>query len=413
MLVLGCLVTVASGRGTAASPLAPGGGRCHADGGGGGAPCPAAHRLHLRRPGGCGAGDVALRQDRPDRRRAAGGGPDADGGAARAPRDRDRSRRAHAPARGSSGWSDPDRPDVSMSGCSWTRRSVTTARSTGRCSRRCEARHVPVRHAERNRTIDIGGGATITLLTPPDPPIAHSRSDVNANSVIVRLDYGAVGVLFAADAEPQTERWLLTSGARLPAQVLKVAHHGGRYSSTAKFLRAVSPQAAVISVGVVNEYGHPTPEAHRAAGTGARPRLPHRSGRDGHGRDRRRAHRGDDGERQARDTRGKPMTPKATAPKTKTTSVFVDAVEERTRPPVAGRRRVHRPGGAAARRRWRRDLAEAVGDRHAAAGRSRRASPQARARRSGRTDQAVSAADHSAARREFDNEARADTLTRR
>jgi beta-lactamase superfamily II metal-dependent hydrolase len=124
-----------------------------------------------------------------------------------------------------------------------------------------EERKVPVRQAERNRTIDIGGGATITLLTPPDPPITHSRSDVNANSVIVRLDYGAVGVLFAADAEPQTERWLLTSGARLPAQILKVAHHGGRYSSTPRFLSAVSPLAAVISVGEVNEYGHPTPQA--------------------------------------------------------------------------------------------------------------------------------------------------------
>ena len=124
-----------------------------------------------------------------------------------------------------------------------------------------KARKVPIRNAERNRTIDLGGGATITLLSPPDPPIAHSRSDVNANSVVVRLDYREVGVLFAADAEPQTERWLLASGARLPAQVLKVAHHGGRYSSTAKFLRAVSPQAAVIPVGEVNEYGHPTPEA--------------------------------------------------------------------------------------------------------------------------------------------------------
>jgi len=122
-------------------------------------------------------------------------------------------------------------------------------------------RKVAVRNAERGRTIDIGGGVTITLLTPPDPPIAHSRSDVNANSVVVRLDYGSVGVLFAADAEPQTERWLLTSRARLPAQVLKVAHHGGRYSSTARFLSAVAPKAAVISVGAVNGYGHPTPEA--------------------------------------------------------------------------------------------------------------------------------------------------------
>jgi beta-lactamase superfamily II metal-dependent hydrolase len=124
-----------------------------------------------------------------------------------------------------------------------------------------QERHVMVRNAERGRTIDLGGGATITLLTPPDPAINHSRSDVNANSVVVRLDYGATGVLFAADAEPQTERWLLASDAQLPAQILKVAHHGGRYSSTARFLTAVAPLAAVISVGVVNEYGHPTPEA--------------------------------------------------------------------------------------------------------------------------------------------------------
>ena len=117
-----------------------------------------------------------------------------------------------------------------------------------------------VRAATSGRTIDVGGGAMITLLGPPEPPIEHSRSDVNANSVVVRIDYGATGVLFAADAEPQTEKWLLASDARLPAQVLKVAHHGGRYSSTPRFLSAVAPKAAVISVGVVNEYGHPTPE---------------------------------------------------------------------------------------------------------------------------------------------------------
>jgi beta-lactamase superfamily II metal-dependent hydrolase len=124
-----------------------------------------------------------------------------------------------------------------------------------------QERHVMVMIAQRGRTIDLGAGALITLLSPPDPPIRRSRSDVNANSVVVRLDYGTTGILFAADAEPQTERWLLASDAQLPAQVLKVAHHGGRYSSTPRFLSAVAPQAAVISVGVVNEHGHPTPEA--------------------------------------------------------------------------------------------------------------------------------------------------------
>lgn len=122
-------------------------------------------------------------------------------------------------------------------------------------------RHVIVRTATSGRTIDLGGGAILTMLGPPDPPIRHSRSDVNANSVVARLDYRNIGVLFAADAEPQTERWLLSAGARLPAQVLKVAHHGGRYSSTAPFLSAVAPMIAVISVGQPNEYGHPTPEA--------------------------------------------------------------------------------------------------------------------------------------------------------
>jgi beta-lactamase superfamily II metal-dependent hydrolase len=120
-----------------------------------------------------------------------------------------------------------------------------------------EAAAVPVRSAERGRTVDLGGGATITLLTPPEPPIVGSRSDVNANSVVMRLDYGATGVLFAADAEAKTEDWLLGHGARLAADVLKVAHHGGKYSSTARFLRAVRPRVAIVSAGEGNDYGHP------------------------------------------------------------------------------------------------------------------------------------------------------------
>jgi len=123
---------------------------------------------------------------------------------------------------------------------------------------------VPVRQAERGRTVDLGGGATITLLSPPDPPISGSRSDVNANSVVLRVDYRGVGVLFAADAEAPTERWLLQAKAPLRAQVLKVAHHGSPYSSTARFLRAVAPSIAVVSVGERNDFGHPSPRTLEA-----------------------------------------------------------------------------------------------------------------------------------------------------
>ena len=120
-----------------------------------------------------------------------------------------------------------------------------------------DKQHVPVRQAERGRMIDLGDGARLTLLGPPEPPISNTRSDVNANSVVSRIDFGKVGILMAADAEVQTERWLLDSQANLRAAVLKVAHHGGRYSSTPKFLQAVQPLVAVISVGAGNQYHHP------------------------------------------------------------------------------------------------------------------------------------------------------------
>jgi len=123
-----------------------------------------------------------------------------------------------------------------------------------------DRQHVPVRQAIRGRTIDLGGGARLTLLGPPEPPLTDTRSDVNANSVVSRIDFGKFGILFAADAEAQTERWLLDNQSNLRAAVLKVAHHGSRYASTPKFLQAVQPLVAVVSVGAGNEYHHPDPQ---------------------------------------------------------------------------------------------------------------------------------------------------------
>jgi competence protein ComEC len=122
-----------------------------------------------------------------------------------------------------------------------------------------ESRHVPVRQAERGRTIELGDRAQLLLLGPPLPSIEHADSDVNANSVVSRLDYGKGSVLFAADAEELAENWLLGSGASLRATVLKVGHHGSRHSSGLRFLKAVAPLAAVISTEA-GDAKHPHPE---------------------------------------------------------------------------------------------------------------------------------------------------------
>lgn len=134
-----------------------------------------------------------------------------------------------------------------------------------------ERRRIPVRQVEAGRTIELGGSARLVLLSPPPSPITGSRSDVNANSVVARLDHGRVRVLFTADAEAITERWLLARGADLQASVLKVAHHGSRHSSTPAFLQAVAPRVAVISLGADNRYHHPAPETlERLARAGTR-----------------------------------------------------------------------------------------------------------------------------------------------
>jgi competence protein ComEC len=130
-----------------------------------------------------------------------------------------------------------------------------------------EKHHVPLRQAELGRQIDLGGGAVLTLLGPPQPFIEHSVDSVNANSVVSRLALGKTSLLFAADAEAQAERRLLGSDVAIRSTVLKVGHHGSRTSSTAELLRAVSPRLAVIS-NAAGDPKHPHPETlARLAGT--------------------------------------------------------------------------------------------------------------------------------------------------
>jgi beta-lactamase superfamily II metal-dependent hydrolase len=110
-----------------------------------------------------------------------------------------------------------------------------------------ERHHVSLRQAEPGRQIQLGGGAVLTLLGPPQPFIEKSVDSVNANSVVSRLEMGKTSMLFAGDAEGQAEKRLLAMHAAVDSTVLKVGHHGSRTSSTAEFIRAVSPRLAVVS----------------------------------------------------------------------------------------------------------------------------------------------------------------------
>ena len=79
-------------------------------------------------------------------------------------------------------------------------------------------------------------------------PISHDNENLNNNSVVLRITYKGVRFLFTGDAEKAEEQEILSKKYDISADVLKVGHHGSTTSTTQKFLHAVSPKYAVISV---------------------------------------------------------------------------------------------------------------------------------------------------------------------
>jgi len=122
------------------------------------------------------------------------------------------------------------------------------------------ARHIPYRVARRGESFDLGQAIHVVVLAPELPLITGSSSDINNNSVVLRVEFGAVAMLLTGDAQSEAEARLLGHGAAdLRADILKVGHHGSAYSSTPAFLAAVHPKIAIISCGLHNVFGHPSP----------------------------------------------------------------------------------------------------------------------------------------------------------
>lgn len=92
---------------------------------------------------------------------------------------------------------------------------------------------------------------------------ADRELDINSYSVVVRVEHEGKSFLFTGDAPGELEDELVRAGKIKPVQVLKVSHHGSKYSSTTDFLDAADPDEAVIQLGEGNRYGHPHREAIR------------------------------------------------------------------------------------------------------------------------------------------------------
>jgi competence protein ComEC len=122
-----------------------------------------------------------------------------------------------------------------------------------------EAEGAVVYVGQAGLSLTLDEGVVMTVLHPGDL-IVGSQSDVNNNSVVMQLIYGDVTVLLTGDIDAEVERRLVSDGAPLRSTVLKIAHHGSCGSTSPLFLGAVQPEAAILSVGVENWFGHPCAE---------------------------------------------------------------------------------------------------------------------------------------------------------
>lgn len=112
--------------------------------------------------------------------------------------------------------------------------------------------------ARRGMIIDLGGGAYLQVLFPDRDVSGLSTND---GSLITKLVYGDTSFMLPGDTTKGIEKYLvILDGKNLDADVLKVAHHGSKTSSSDVFLAVTTPEYAIVSSGKGNRYGHPHQE---------------------------------------------------------------------------------------------------------------------------------------------------------
>ncbi|MEW2505013.1 ComEC/Rec2 family competence protein [Amycolatopsis sp. NPDC047767] len=136
-------------------------------------------------------------------------------------------------------------------------------------SQEAATHHVPLLELSDGQRLDWPG-LSLDVLGPryvtARAAALQDGTMINNSSVVLRATTAAGRVLLTGDVELAAQADLLAEGVDLHADVLKVPHHGSRYSLP-QFLEAVGARAAMISVGAGNSYGHPAKSTVDVLGT--------------------------------------------------------------------------------------------------------------------------------------------------
>ena len=122
------------------------------------------------------------------------------------------------------------------------------------------ARQIPYRFAWAGEHLQVGD-ISARILNPLAIPRADAaiKADINNASVVTRIDFHDLSLLLTGDLESRAEKILVeqTQPKYLDIDILKIGHHGSKTSTSPTILKATSPKAAIITVGIDNKFGHP------------------------------------------------------------------------------------------------------------------------------------------------------------
>ena len=114
-------------------------------------------------------------------------------------------------------------------------------------------KNLPITYPVPNEEYFLGDGSFKILA-----PLETGYKDENDYSIVVLVSIGEKSLLLTGDASLTSEQEMLALGAVPDSDVLVIGHHGSAGSTQEEFLNAVSPDYAIISCGLGNDYGHPS-----------------------------------------------------------------------------------------------------------------------------------------------------------
>ena len=120
-------------------------------------------------------------------------------------------------------------------------------------------KNIQVLVVKKGDKIVLDNNLYFDILWPNDKQIEENK--LNNNAIVMKLNYNNFSTLFTGDIEKPAEEKILEiykNSKILESDILKVAHHGSKTSTTDEFLNKVKPKIALIGVGKDNMFGHPS-----------------------------------------------------------------------------------------------------------------------------------------------------------